>query len=109
MSRHDERVARATTASMQERESKGRLRVLLFGAIGLLFLLSIPWYREANAAPPLLFGLPSWVAVAIGCYLGAACLNAIAWWIVPLSDHLPAAAEAGDDAARSRPGVEDSA
>jgi hypothetical protein len=57
-------------------------------AIGLLYLASIPWYRAADAAPPLWLGLPSWVAVAVGCYFAAACLNAVAWWITPISDSL---------------------
>jgi hypothetical protein len=65
-----------------------RLRGLLLAAIGLLYLLSVPWYRDADASPPLWLGLPSWVATAVACYLAAACLNAVAWWIAPISDEL---------------------
>jgi len=68
---------------------RSRLRALLLGAIGLLYLVSVPWYREADTLPPLLLGLPNWAAVAVACYLGAACLNAIAWWIARVSDSLP--------------------
>ena len=92
------REAHATTPSMAEAARRSRLRALLLGAIGLLYLVSIPWYRAADAVPPLLLGLPNWVAIAVGCYLGAACLNAVAWWIAPLSDALPADRSDGGEA-----------
>ena len=55
------------------------MRVLLLAAIALLYAVSIPWYRETGAEPEMWFGLPDWVAVALGCYLAVAVLNAIAW------------------------------
>jgi len=81
--------ARSATAE----RSRQRLRRGLLAGIGLLYLLSVPWYWTADASPQLWFGLPSWVAVAVGCYFAAACLNAIAWWIAPLSDDLPVSPE----------------
>ncbi len=51
----------------------------LLAVIALLYAISIPWYRETGAEPEMWFGLPDWVAVALGCYLAVAVLNAIAW------------------------------
>ena len=62
------------------------LRRCVLGAIGLLYLLSIPWYRTTGEIPPMLFGLPDWVAVALACYLGVAVLNAVAWTLTEVSD-----------------------
>ena len=53
-------------------------RALLIG-IGLLYVASVPWYRDIDAPLRIVFGVPDWVAVAIGCYAAAACLNAAAW------------------------------
>ena len=53
--------------------------MLLLAAIALLYVVSIPWYRETGAEPEIWFGLPDWVAVALGCYVAVAILNAIAW------------------------------
>lgn len=66
-----------------------RLRRVLISIIALLFLLSIPWYREAGEAPEIWLGLPDWVAVALGCYLGAALLNAVAWLLTEVPDRDP--------------------
>jgi hypothetical protein len=71
---------------LSERPGRNRLRPWLLGAIGVLYVLSVPWYRSADGAPAQSLGLPSWVAVAVGCYFAAACLNAIVWWIAPISD-----------------------
>jgi hypothetical protein len=60
---------------------RGRIRRGLLAAIGLLYVLSIPWYRRADAAPGTWWGLPDWVAVALACYAGVAVLNAVAWWL----------------------------
>lgn len=65
---------------------RSRWRKGLLVAIGMLYLGSVPWYRAADPSPPLLFGLPHWVGVAVGCYFVAAVLNAVAWWLTPLSD-----------------------
>ena len=62
------------------------LRRWLLAAIGLLYVISIPWYRETGEIPPLLFGLPDWVTIALTCYVGVAVLNAIAWMLTEVSD-----------------------
>ncbi|MCP4024851.1 MAG: hypothetical protein GY736_00855, partial [Sphingomonas sp.] len=45
-----------------------------------------PWYRETGAPIDIVFGLPDWVAIALGCYIGVAILNAIAWRLTEVSD-----------------------
>jgi hypothetical protein len=47
--------------------------------IALLYIASIPWYRDTDAPLRLWFGLPDWVAVALLCYVGVAIVNAFAW------------------------------
>ena len=66
--------------------STRRLRRWLLLGIAGLYLLSIPWYRTTGEVPELVFGLPDWVAVALGCYAASALLNAIAWWISDVED-----------------------
>ena len=56
--------------------------------IGLLYLLSVPWYRESGEGLNLWLGLPDWVAVSVLCYLGVACLNAVAWLSTEIADDL---------------------
>lgn len=60
-------------------DRRRRLRRGLLLAIGILYLLSVPWYRATDAPLRIVFGVPDWVAVALGCYLLVAILNAIAW------------------------------
>jgi hypothetical protein len=67
-------------------------RVLLV-VIGVLFVVSIPWYRDGVESSRW-FGLPDWVAVALICYVAVAVLNAAAWLLTDVSD--------GDD---DRPGA----
>jgi len=69
-----------------------RLRRVLLTLIGALYIVSIPWYRNAGERASLWLGLPDWVAVALLCYAGVAVLNSIAWL---LSD-IPDAADADD-------------
>jgi hypothetical protein len=66
-----------------------RLRSALLLLIGVLYAISIPWYRPSGAAPSLLFGLPDWVAVALGCYVAVAFLNAAAWLLTEIPDDDP--------------------
>lgn len=66
--------------------SARRLRQLLLASIGLLYLISIPWYRTSGEVPGLWLGLPDWVAVALGCYAASAVLNALAWWLTDVRD-----------------------
>jgi len=77
-----------------------RFRFLLIALIGVLYLISVPWYRQAGDAPEIWLGLPDWVAVALGCYLAAAALNAVAWLLTDLSDQHPPSDPSRDDAIR---------
>ena len=63
-----------------------RIRLVLLAAIGVLYVLSVPWYRESGAAPEIWLGLPDWVMVAIACYAAAAVLNAVAWRLTAIHD-----------------------
>jgi len=88
----------------EDRPARGRnrLRSLLLAAIALLYLFSVPWYRAPDAPLRLWFGLPDWVATALGCYLVAAFLNAWAWWSTVIDEPEGAApvsaAQPADDA-----------
>jgi hypothetical protein len=62
------------------------VRKLLLVLIGLLFAISIPWYRDADVEPSLIFGFPDWVFVSVLCYLGVAVLNAAAWMLTEIPD-----------------------
>ena len=57
------------------------LKFACFIFITILYLISVPWYREADASLRIWLGLPDWVAVALVCYVGVAILNAIAWTV----------------------------
>ncbi len=52
---------------------------MLLVLIAMLYVASVPWYRDLDAPLQIVFGLPDWVAVAVACYVTAACLNAVAW------------------------------
>ena len=62
------------------------LRRVLLMIIVILFIASIPWYRETGAVPEIVFGLPDWVATALGCYVLVAVLNCIAWLLTDVTD-----------------------
>ena len=64
---------------MTTSNARGRLRRILFVAIAVLYVVSVPWYRADDAPLRIVFGLPDWVAVAVGCYALIAILNSIAW------------------------------
>lgn len=66
--------------------ARRRLRALLLVCIVALYLLSIPWYRTGGATPEIWWGLPDWVAVALGCYVAIAVLNSVAWWLTEVRD-----------------------
>ena len=55
-------------------------------AIGLLYLISVPWYRPTADDVEVVAGLPDWVAVAVACYVGVAVLNSLAWWLTDVPD-----------------------
>lgn len=72
---------------------KRRVRIALLVAVVLLFVASIPWYREPGAVPIEFLGLPDWVAVALLCYVAAAVLNSLAWLITDIPDQSSAPGE----------------
>jgi len=65
------------------------LRRVLLALVGVLYVVSIPWYWQAESEPRLWLGLPDWVTVALGCYLLAAILNAVAWLVTDVPDPPP--------------------
>lgn len=69
--------------------TRKRVRRALLGAIAVLYIVSVPWYRSAGAEPALVLGLPDWVAVALGCYVAVAVLNALAWLLAEVRDPGP--------------------
>ena len=71
------------------RRQSGRVRAGLLALIGVLYVVSIPWYRPTGAPPRLVLGLPDWVLVAIVCYVAIALLNAVAWMLTDVPDPEP--------------------
>ena len=71
---------------MGDVRTRRRVRWLLLIGVGVLYAVSIPWYRTGGAEPELWLGLPDWVTVAIGCYVGAAVLNAAAWLLTEIPE-----------------------
>ena len=65
------------------------VRRICLGLIGVLYVLSVPWYRTAGEEPEIWLGLPDWVAVSVLCYVAVAVLNAFAWSATEVSDDLP--------------------
>ena len=66
--------------------TRARTRSLLLVAIALLYVFSIPWYRESGASPEIWWGLPDWVTVAVLCYVAAAVCNACAWLLTDMPE-----------------------
>lgn len=66
-----------------------RLRRALLAGVALCYAGSIPWYREGGDGAAVFWGLPDWVAVALGCYAAAAVLNAAAWLLTDVPDAEP--------------------
>ncbi|MEN8184909.1 MAG: hypothetical protein ABFS46_20500 [Myxococcota bacterium] len=84
-------VQRGVGAERSGRPGSARraLRRVLLTGIAALYVLSIPWYREGGGPSELWWGLPDWVAVALGCYAVAALLNAVAWLLTEVPDAAP--------------------
>ena len=76
---------------------RARARTWLLLAIGALYVLSVPWYRETGAEPSYWWGLPDWVAVALGCYVAVAVLNSVAWLLTDMADEQPATGRGASD------------
>lgn len=70
--------------STQRRRRTVRFACMIL--IGLLYIVSIPWYRDEGAPLRVWFGLPDWVAVALLCYVGVAIVNAVAWLVTEVPD-----------------------
>ena len=86
---------------MIDSRMKRRIRVGCMILIGLLYVASVPWYRQADAPLRLWFGLPDWVAVALVCYVAVAVVNAVAWTVSEVSDEVaPADPQRQDEAGR---------
>ncbi len=64
----------------------GTVRRICLALIGVLYVVSVPWYRESGEAPAIWLGLPDWVVVAVLCYAGVAVLNAFAWMATDVPD-----------------------
>lgn len=83
--------------------ARPRLRAGLLVGIGLLYVLSIPWYRSSGGETSLWWGLPDWVAVALGCYVAVAVMNALAWLVTEIPDPTPEVEAPGDRSRRPEP------
>jgi hypothetical protein len=66
--------------------ARSRRRTICLVLIAVLYGLSVPWYRDADAPLRIVFGMPDWVAVALLCYVGVAIANAMAWFWTDLPD-----------------------
>lgn len=84
--------------------TRRRVRGALLALIAVLYVASVPWYRGDGGELRLLFGLPDWVAVALGCYLAVAVLNCGAWLLTDVSDPPPADPRARDASTPGGPG-----
>lgn len=68
------------------RYQRRAMHVVCMFLIVLLYVVSVPWYREADAPLRIWLGLPDWVAVALLCYVGVAIVNAVAWVVTDVPD-----------------------
>ena len=66
--------------------SRRRIHVTCMVIIALLYVISVPWYRDVDQPLKIWFGLPDWVAVALFCYVGVAIVNGVAWSVAEVSD-----------------------
>jgi hypothetical protein len=86
---------------MSDPRVRRRVHFACMIVIALLYLVSVPWYRDAEAPLRLWLGLPDWVAVALLCYVGVAMANALAWIVSDVSDGVDDADDAdGPDQAQ---------
>jgi len=66
--------------------NRRRLHRVCLAVIVLLYILSVPWYRESNEPLTIWLGMPDWVTVAVLCYVGVAIVNAAAWGLTDIPD-----------------------
>ena len=74
----------------------GAVRRICLVLIGVLYVASVPWYRESGEEPSVWLGLPDWVAVSVLCYVAVAILNAFAWLATDVPDDVAGVADAKD-------------
>jgi len=77
------------TPSSKGQAGKSRLRTGFLVCIGILYCISVPWYRSDSQELELFLGLPDWVAVAVICYGLVAILNSLAWVQTSVEDDAP--------------------
>jgi Na+/melibiose symporter-like transporter len=63
-----------------------KIYIVCMIVIALLYVVSVPWYRDVDQPLRIWLGLPDWVAIALLCYVGVAFVNGIAWSMVEVSD-----------------------
>jgi hypothetical protein len=85
----DARAGRQVPSAPRRSSLRALLRRALLLGIAFLYVLSIPWYRATGEPAAIWWGLPDWVAVAIGCYVAVAVLNAVAWLLTDVPDAVP--------------------
>lgn len=73
------------------------LRIACYVVIALLYIASVPWYRDVDAPLVLWMGLPDWVAIAVLCYVGVAIVNAAAWVLTEVPDDVNDGAHGRDE------------
>lgn len=71
---------------MSRGSGRRRIHVACMIIIALLYVISVPWYRDVDQPLQIWFGLPDWVAVALLCYVGVAIVNGVAWSVAEVSD-----------------------
>jgi hypothetical protein len=77
------------TPRAKGRAGGSRLRTGFLVCIGILYCVSVPWYRDDSQELKLFLGLPDWVAVAVICYGLVAILNSLAWVKTSVEDDAP--------------------
>ncbi len=73
---------------MSQSSRSRRLHRVCMVVIALLYVFSVPWYREADEPLTLWLGMPDWVAVALLCYVAVAIVNGLAWSLADVPDEI---------------------
>jgi len=73
---------------MNSSTTKRRLHRACLALIVLLYVFSVPWYREQGEPLTLWLGMPDWVTVALLCYVAVAIVNGLAWALTDVPDTL---------------------
>jgi hypothetical protein len=94
---------------MSSRRQRRAVHFVCMVLIVLLYIVSVPWYREADAPLRIWLGLPDWVAVALLCYVGVAIVNAVAWVVTEVPDTFDHSEESEESKASDYSEVSESA